>query len=165
MTKPIWKNGRGKLGPLDPLLGHWVATADTPMGRLKCTREFTRVLGKNYVLLNAKWDMEAKVYEELAYFGVARDGTLSCWSFTNDGKNSQGHLVDATDVHPEAVAFEAEMPAGTARQIYWPGEGGVIKMAVESKTKKGWNRFTKHEYRACAAARSASPPWQVARKD
>jgi hypothetical protein len=30
---------------------------------------------------------------------------------------------------------------------YWPnGEGGFF-WVVESKTKKGWNRFTKHQYR------------------
>ena len=28
----LWKKGRGKLGPLAPLLGSWIAESDTPMG-------------------------------------------------------------------------------------------------------------------------------------
>ena len=50
-------------------------------------------------------------------------------------------------MHPmlilEAIAFEAQMPAGLARMLYWPldsGEPGFC-FAVESQTKKGWNRF------------------------
>jgi hypothetical protein len=38
------------------------------------------------------------------------------------------------------------MPAGTARMIYWPDEESGFHWAVESKVKKGWNRFTQHHY-------------------
>ena len=50
-----WKKGRGKLGLLQPLLGRWKATAETPMGPMHCTREFTEVLGGKYVELRARW--------------------------------------------------------------------------------------------------------------
>ncbi|HNO99481.1 MAG TPA: hypothetical protein PKM83_07040, partial [Ferruginibacter sp.] len=66
---------------------------------------------------------------------------------TSDGKHSQGTLSDGSDVHPEAICFEALMPAGIARMVYWPNEEGGFNWAVESKNKKGWNRFTQHHYR------------------
>ncbi|HAO47072.1 MAG TPA: hypothetical protein PLZ45_11500 [Ferruginibacter sp.] len=144
--KPIWKKGRGKLGPMDPLLGTWVAQADSPMGKLTCTRILEPVLNGTYLQLSVTWDFGKKAYRELAMIGV-RDGRLSFWSFTSDGKHSQGTLADGTDVHPEAVCFEAQMPAGLARMVYWPNEDGGFNWAVESKTKKGWNRFTMHHYK------------------
>ena len=61
-------------------------------------------------------------------------------SFTSDGKRSQGALADVTDVHPEAIGFGADMPAGRARMVYWPAEDGGFRWAVESGTKKGGNR-------------------------
>jgi hypothetical protein len=103
------------------------------------------VLGNNYISLKAFWFFGASIYEEQSLFGYDRDKKLKFWSFTSDGKQSQGELVEATDVHPKALAFIAEMPAGIARQIYWPGENG-LNWAVESQTKKGWNRFTEHHY-------------------
>ncbi|HQR00315.1 MAG TPA: hypothetical protein PLA61_05700, partial [Ferruginibacter sp.] len=87
-----------------------------------------------------------QAYKETALFGI-RDGALSFWSFTSDGKHSQGTLSDGSDVHPEAICFEAQMPAGIARMDYWPNEAGGFNWAVESKNKKGWNRFTQHHYR------------------
>jgi hypothetical protein len=45
-----------------------------------------------------------------------------------------------------AIGFEAEMPAGLARMAYWPGDAEGFHWVVESKTKKGWNRFTEHHY-------------------
>jgi hypothetical protein len=30
--------------------------------------------------------------------------------------------------------------------VYWPDEGEGFHWVVESKTKKGWNRFTEHHY-------------------
>lgn len=142
----LWKKGRGKLGPLDPLIGSWQAEAETPMGRVRCTRRFSPILQGKRILLEARWQLPQGAYEEHAIFGIDAAGALAFWSFTSDGKQSQGALTDATDIHPEAVAFEAEMPAGTARMVYWPdGEGGFF-WAVESKTKKGWNRFTLHRY-------------------
>ncbi len=132
-----------------PLLGAWEATAETPMGPVKCTRVFEKTLSDNYIELVARWDFGGKAYVEQAIFGVNREGVVTFWSFTNDGKNSTGIATDGTDVHPEAIAFEAEMPAGTARMVYTPDDEVADKMVwvVESKTKKGWNRFMTHSYR------------------
>ena len=57
-------------------------------------------------------------------------------------------LADGSDVHPQAVAFEARMPAGLARMIYWPAddEEPGFCFAVESRNRKGWNRFLLHRY-------------------
>lgn len=143
--KPLWKKGRGKLGAVQPLLGSWVAELDSPMGKLRCSRTFQSVLGGQYIQMDVTWDFEKFSYEEHAILGL-KDGVLSFWSFTSDGKSSQGKLGDGTDVHPEAVCFEAQMPAGFARMVYWPNEDGSFNWAVESKTKKGWNRFTEHRY-------------------
>lgn len=145
--RSVWKKGEGKLGVLAPLLGAWEARTDSPMGPLRCTRTLTKVLGGKYVHLVARWEMKQGVYEEFAIFGV-RDGKLGFWSFTSDGKRSEGVLANGKDVHPEAIAFEAQMPAGVARMIYWPdGEEG-FHWAVEAKRANGWRRFTKHHYKA-----------------
>ena len=141
-----WKKGRGLLGPLQPLLGDWrtvQAEGGTPAAHMACSRSFTP-FGKGWVRLDARWQTEPdKAYCETAFFGPVEDGALGCFSFTNDGKRSTGRLADGSDVHPDAIAFEAEMPAGLARMIYWPREDGGpgFLFAVESKTKKGWNRF------------------------
>jgi hypothetical protein len=142
-----WKKGRGKLGVLEPLLGSWEATAYSPMGKVKCTRKFEKILGDNYIQLIARWVFGEKVYEEVAIFGIDNN-ELSFWSYTSDGKKSQGRIQDGTDVHPQAICFEAQMPAGTARMIYWPDAEEGYHWAVESKNKKGWNRFTEHHYKA-----------------
>lgn len=148
----LWKRDRGKLGALDPLLGSWEADAETPMGTVRCARSFTRILGGSCVLLEAAWFLPGgKAYREHAMYTTGDGGVLTFWSFTSDGKRSEGRLVDGSDVHPEAIAFEAEMPAGTARMVYWPGEDGTVHWAVESKTKKGWKRFSHHRYRAVVA--------------
>jgi hypothetical protein len=85
--------------------------------------------------------------EEIALFGAGEDGGIAFWSFISDGKRSQGASADVTDLHPEAVGFEAQMPAGLARMSYWPdGQGGFF-FVVESKNKKGWKRFLEHHYR------------------
>lgn len=145
---PTWKRGRGKLGVLDPLLGSWVASSDTPMGRVRCLRTFTRALNGAYVLLDAEWGIPGRQYLEHAIFGPGESGVLTFWSFTSDGKRSTGTLADVRDVHPSAVGFEAQMPAGLARMIYWLAEEGGFTWAVESRTAKGWNRFTEHHYSA-----------------
>lgn len=141
-----WKKGRGKLGVLQPLIGTWLAEADSQMGPLKCTRIFEPILGGNYIRLHATWEFSKGKYVEMAVYGM-EDNSLSFWSFTSDGKKSKGNISEAKDVHPDAICFEAEMPAGTARMIYWPAEEGKMKWAVESKNKKGWKRFTEHIYR------------------
>ena len=112
------------------------------------TRSFEAVLGGAWVRLDARWDLGGgKTYEEIALFGKGEDGALAFTSFTSDGKQARGTQADGSDVHPQAVAFEAQMPAGLARFVYWPAdEGDGYYFAVESRTKKGWNRFLRHHY-------------------
>ncbi|HSD14118.1 MAG TPA: hypothetical protein VLB74_05690 [Flavobacterium sp.] len=144
MTKNSWKKGRGKLGFLEPLIGIWIAEDDSPMGKYKCTRKFKKTLDGAYVQLDAIWEFSNKTYVETAIFGL-KNNQITFWSFTSDGKNSEGILADGSDIHPEAICFVAQMPAGLARMIYWPREDG-FNWAVESKNKNGWNRFTEHYY-------------------
>ncbi|CAN5879963.1 hypothetical protein BH11BAC4_BH11BAC4_24230 [soil metagenome] len=146
-NKMNFKKGRGKLGIMQPLLGSWKANSDSPMGRLTCTRNFKSILAGKYIELTAVWEFGKGAYEEIAIIGIA-DDKLSFWSFTSDGKRSQGQLSNGKDVHPDAICFEAQMPAGIARMIYWPNDKGGFNWAVESKVKKGWNRFTEHHYTA-----------------
>ena len=146
-----WKKGRGALGPLKPLMGRWVSV---PSGRaagasaIICTREFS-AFGDKAVQLDARWAMgKGREYREVAFYRVGADGKLGFSSFTNDGKNSAGVLSDGTDIHPDAIAFEAKMPAGVARVVYWPTEDGKgFHFAVESKSKTRWKRFFLHTYR------------------
>jgi hypothetical protein len=155
MTK-LWKKGRGRLGAFAPLHGSWIAEAEPQMGPVRCHRRLEPILGGSYLQLDVRWEFgpggSRRNYEELAVIGVGEDGVVSFWSFTSDGKRSQGSLVDATDIHPEAIGFEADMPAGRARMVYWPATGGGFHWVVESKTKKGWNRFVEHRYRPAATA-------------
>lgn len=132
-----------------PLIGSWSATADSPMGKVRCTREFKETLGGKYVELACEWRFGKTVYVEKALFGV-KDGQLTFWSFTSDGKNSSGTLTSAPDIHKDAVCFEADMDAGRARQVYWPNDAGGFDWAVESRTKKGWKRFVLHHYTAAS---------------
>ncbi len=144
-----WKKGRGKLGAFDPLIGHWLAEAHSPMGPLRCTRVFERVLGSQYVRLTARWAFggaSGKAYEEVALIGAGGGGAVRFWSFTNDGKQSEGTIADVTDLHPEAIGFHAEMPAGLARMAYWPADDGGVIWVAEAKTKKGWSRMAHHHY-------------------
>jgi hypothetical protein len=142
-----WKRGRGKLGVFAPLLGNWQAKADTERGEMSCYRSFTPVLHTAYIQLCARWEFGQGNYEETAMLGVNAAGKVAFWSFTSDGKNSSGTLADVTDIHAEAIGFEAQMPAGLARMAYWPdGEDGYF-WAVESRGKVGWRRFTEHHYR------------------
>lgn len=148
----LWKKGRGKLGAFTPLHGAWVADAETQIGPVRCFRKLEPILGSNYLRLDARWEFATgeapRVYEELSVIGVGDDGVVCFWSFTSDGKRSTGRMADVTDIHPEAVGFEAEMPAGLARTAYWPAPEGGFFWAVESRTKKGWNRFVHHHYLA-----------------
>ncbi|WP_066649961.1 MULTISPECIES: hypothetical protein [Sphingomonas] len=147
-----WRSGRGALGRMKPLLGDWATDASGPggTGTMHCTRSFALCLGNSHVMLNARWQLgPSKTYEEIALFGKATDG-LVFHSFTSDGKRSNGVAVDAPDVHALAVAFEADMPAGRARMLYWPAEDGALFFAVESRTQKGWNRFLQHRYHRTA---------------
>ena len=148
MSNPIdWNKGRGRLGIFKPLLGRWKAEADSPMGKVICTRKFTVVLGGAYIKLEADWEYQRGSYQEIALFGIGSDKEVNFWSFTSDKKQSQGYLADVGDIHPQAIGFEANMPAGVARMAYWPDEVEGFHWAVESQTKKGWNRFTEHHYK------------------
>ncbi|MGC1379128.1 MAG: hypothetical protein WA821_23060 [Anaerolineales bacterium] len=130
----------------DPLLGTWEAEANSERGQVKCKREFKKALSSSYIQLTAHWEFADKSYDELAMIGVNPEKEVCFWSFTSDGKQSDGKLADVSDVHPEAIGFEAQMPAGTARMVYWPDEDQGFYWIVESKTKKGWNRFVEHHY-------------------
>jgi hypothetical protein len=146
--KPMnWKKGRGKLGLFEPLLGSWRAEADSQMGPVICIRIFEQVLDGAYVQLTADWQFDGGPYKEITIIGVGPEGEVMFWSFTSDKKQSQGRLADLTDIHPQAIGFEAHMPAGLGRMAYWPDEKGGFHWVVEAKTKKGWNRFTEHHYR------------------
>lgn len=141
-----WKKGKGKLNLFDPLLGTWQAEAPSELGPVKCKREFKKVLAGKYIQLTAAWEFVDRSYVEQAMIGVNPEKEIGFWSFTSDGKQSTGKLANVKDVHPEAIGFEAHMPAGLARMVYWPdGENGFY-WAVESMTKKGWNRFVEHHY-------------------
>jgi hypothetical protein len=150
-----WKVGRGAIGPLLPLVGTWVAASPSSAGdgvQGTCHRTFTR-LGTTSLVLEAIWALGGgRTYREIAVYGIDDDGHLAAWSFTSDGKRSVARRVDGTDVHPQAVAFVADMPAGRARMVYWPpdDDDGGFRFAVESGTQKGWRRFLDHRYRPVA---------------
>jgi hypothetical protein len=146
-----WKKGRGRMGPMAPLIGRWKATAETPMGPVACVRDYQK-FGDLYVRLEAEWffkskEAETKSYRELCMFGPDTDGVLAFWSYTSDGKKSSGRLADAKDGPPNAVCFEAQMAAGLARQLFWSDGGDGMRWVVEAKTKKGWSRLAEHHYR------------------
>jgi hypothetical protein len=122
---------------------------------------FEPVLNESFIRLEARWEFAraapkvkgpeatgkySRPYLETALYGVGEDGKLSFWSFTSDGKTSHGALTDVADVHKEAIGFEAQMPAGLARMVYWPDDSDGFFWVVESKTAKGWRRFTEHHY-------------------
>lgn len=142
-----WKKGRGKLGVFDPLIGSWIAESNSDMGPVVVNRSFAKTLGGKYIELRVEWKFVKSSYEELALFGAGRDKVLRFWSFTSDGKNSEGVIAEAKDVHENSLAFEAQMPGGLARQVYWPDPETGFHWAVESKIKSGWNRFVDHHYK------------------
>jgi hypothetical protein len=153
-----WKKGRGKLGTLKPLLGTWKASADTPNGRVQVTRTCVHVLGEKYIQQTSLWEFGKGVYQEIMYFGMRQDGTVGFWSFSSDGKHSEGHAADVSEIHPEAIGFEAQMPAGLARMAYFPdGEGGFY-WVVEAKNKNGWNRFVNHHYTELSSVGESKEP-------
>ncbi|HEX3867931.1 MAG TPA: hypothetical protein VHV78_14310 [Gemmatimonadaceae bacterium] len=140
------------LAPLAPLLGEWVADAETPIGQAQCARSFTPALGGAYVELVARWDFGPghNAYEERALFGASAAGALAFWSFTSDGGQATGEIADVSDIHPSALGFVAAMPAGLARQAYWPATDGSLQWVVEAKTPRGWERLASHCYRRSA---------------
>ena len=146
MTK--WKKGRGKLGVFAPLLGHWQAESDSLQGHVRCTRVLEYVLDKTYIQMTTRWEFGKGTYTDITLFGVDPLGNVRFWSFTSDGKQSSGELTDVSDIHVQAIGFVAEMPAGTARQAFWPDDNGGFSWAVEARNKKGRKRFVEHHYAA-----------------
>lgn len=145
-SRTIWTFGRGVLGPLKPLIGDWRFSGQSKLGATKCKRTFEPILAGKYVQLRAEWRTPSKLYEEIALFGAGPDKQLQFWSFTSDGGHSVGERTEATDIHERALCFEAEMPAGRARMLYWPHEREGFWFAVESRSKKGWSRFLEQHF-------------------
>ncbi len=151
-----WKKGRGKLGAFKPLIGSWRAAGDGPMGDFECVRTFREALGGKYVELRADWRFgdalkpgAAPGYEDLTLFGPRDETGLGFWSFTSDGKRSEGWLSSAEDIHEKALCFEADMPAGRARQVYYPDPEGLgLRWLVQRQVKKGWSEIAAHLYQS-----------------
>jgi hypothetical protein len=144
-----WKPGRGKLGRFKPLLGTWKTETPSPRGPLYVTRQFAPALRGSHVRLLVLWTSAGFVYEEDCLFAPDPTTGLRFYSFTSDGKSSQGWLSSAPDIHPDAITFEADMPAGRARQSYWPDAEAGFHWAVESQRQTGWHRFAQHHYLPC----------------
>ena len=85
-------------------------------------------------------------YDEMALIGTGGERNVRFWSFTSDGKHAYGIAADASDLHPDAIGFEATVMGRQARQAYFPAEDGDMIWVVEAKAKKGWNRFVEHRY-------------------
>lgn len=143
-----WKKGRGICGELLPLIGAWqleeqILPQNMPTD---CRREFA-AFGSSFVRLETIWTLPGrKNYSEICLFGRGEGKQLEFWSFTSDGKRSAGIAAGASDVHPAAIAFEADMPGGRARMVYWPDEEAGLRFAVERQSKRGWSRFLDHRY-------------------
>ncbi len=142
-----WKKGRGKLGVFNPIIGTWICNKDSK-DRMnpQCIRDYKQGLGNNYIIGHITWFLGDKNYEDHTIIGLDDAKVISAWSFTSDGKNSIGKYADVSDIHALAFGFEANMPAGIARQVFWPDEKEGFHWAVESKTKKGWNRFVHQHF-------------------
>jgi len=119
---------------------------DSPRGPVVCLRHFSHTLGGKYIQLQAEWQFSDAQYQELALFANLPTKQLGFWSFTSDGKQSQGQLTEVKDIAADAFGFVAEMPAGLARQAYWPADDDGFYWAVEAKNKNGWKRFVEHHY-------------------
>lgn len=144
-----WKKGRGNLGIFQPLLGDWITNRGSKdRTNPECTRKLKKTLDGKYIQLDVIWFLGKDHYEDHTLIGLNADKEVCFWSFTSDGKNSTGTLADVTDLHPQAIGFEAQMPSGFARQAYWPDDEEGFHWVVESKTKKGWNRFVHQHFKA-----------------
>lgn len=141
-----WTKGRGRLGVFTQLLGEWKAVAESELGPVTVIRIFEKVLDGKYIRLTVHWEYATGSYDEIAMIGVNAEKEVCFWSFTSDGKQSEGKLADVSDLHPQAFGFEAQMPAGLARMAYWPDEEEGFQWAVEAHNKKGWRRMAEHHY-------------------
>ncbi len=105
-------------------------------GKVRCTRTFTRILNGKYVQLLARWEFGAQVHEETAIYGIA-GGKLSFWSFTSDGKRSEGTIADGRDVDPEAIAFEGPNACGSRPDDPRAERRGRIQLGRGGRDEKG----------------------------
>ena len=151
MPKLFWKKGRGTMGRMAPLLGQWVAEADSKLGPVRVELSFALAVEGTTVVKQAQWWLRGKKsYEEMAVYFKGTVAPLEFVSFTSDGKRSEGRLTDDEDAPPDALVFQAQMPAGLARMIFWKEALEGFHWAVESRGKKGWNRFLHHHYQPLA---------------
>lgn len=129
-------------------IGLWVAEGKGPMGPYRCERVIEELRGGKYLRLSAVWDIPGWKYEELAVYGVdPASKRLRFWSFTSDGKRSEGELAAPADVAKEALCFEAHFSGRRARMIWSPVGPEGFTVAVEAQTKKGWKRFLEQQFR------------------
>ncbi|MGJ8561317.1 MAG: hypothetical protein ACSHX3_13860 [Litorimonas sp.] len=144
-----WKEGRGKMGFMAPLIGQWIAIdPETPMGRVECLRTYEKILDGKYIRLQADWDIGdgEKTYREIAHYGLNADKLPAFWSFTSDGGQSYGELADVSDMADGAKGFHANMPSGLARFGFW-STGDSMIWAAEAQTKQGWKSMIWHDCR------------------
>ena len=147
MPKSLWKNGRGAMGRMAPLLGQWVAEEDSKLGPVRVELRFALAAGNTTVVKQAIWWLRGKKsYEEIAVFCKGDEAPLEFVSFTSDGRRSEGRVTADQDAPSDALVFQAQMPAGLARMLYWKETREGFHWAVESRGKKGWNRFIQHHY-------------------
>ena len=73
-----WMKGRGRMGPMAPLIGRWKAMAASPTGLVACVGDYQKP-SDLYVRLDAEWrfkgkQTEMKSYREVCIFGPGPDG-------------------------------------------------------------------------------------------
>lgn len=142
--------GRGPLGLFKSFVGSWEHSGDSPMGPITCSRTFSMVLGGKWLQLDVVWsyaDPKRADYVERCLIGKDADNGLAFHSFVSDGSCSRGWLSKADDVDGSIVCFEADMPAGRARQIYIQADDDGYTWRVERQVKKGWSLIVEHAYR------------------
>lgn len=132
---------------MDPLIGQWICNKGSK-DRMKpeCIRTIQYGVGNAFIIQDVKWNLGDKIYDDHTIIGLDENKVIRFWSFTSDGKSSSGILSDVSDLHDLAIGFEAQMPGGIARQAFWPDEVSGFHWVVESKTKKGWNRFVHQHF-------------------
>jgi hypothetical protein len=134
-------SGARALKLLQPFLGRWSASAPG----YTVTRELSSVLGGKYLQLAVHWDLGSRQYEEHAVYGVdLADKQLKFWSFTSDGKRSEGKLVLAD---AGVVTFEAKVGGGLGRMsLHSRKDGFTFTVDAQPKGAKSWKRFLEQHF-------------------
>jgi hypothetical protein len=141
-------NAAAGMRRLKRYIGLWVTEGKGPMGTYRCERVFEELRGGKYLRLTVVWDIPGGKYEELAVYGVdPASRRLRFWSFTSDGKRSEGELTAPADVAKDALCFEADFSGRRARMIWSPVGPEGFTVAVEARNKKGWKRFLEQQFR------------------